>query len=82
LRDPEAKLRNDPIQVAVFGARDDSRPACLDRAALASFALQGARKPQWKAPSSQKLPFSCTNRLRASQIAALMLVDFETVDIR
>jgi hypothetical protein len=32
--------------------------------------------------SSQKLPFSCTNRLRASQIAASMLVDFETVDIR
>jgi hypothetical protein len=50
---------------------------------LAPFdALKRARKPYWKAPSSQKLPFSCTNRLRASQIAASMLVDFEIVDIR
>jgi len=31
---------------------------------------------------AKKLPLSCTNRLRASQIAASMLVDSETVDIR
>jgi hypothetical protein len=50
---------------------------------LAQFdAPKRARKPQWEEVSSQKLPFACTNRLRASQIAASMLVDFETVDIR
>jgi hypothetical protein len=31
---------------------------------------------------AKKLPFSRTNRLRTSQIAASMLVDSETVDIR
>jgi hypothetical protein len=32
--------------------------------------------------SLQKIPPACTNRLRASQIAASMLVDSDTVDIR
>jgi hypothetical protein len=53
------------------------KPINRRNAAITGSDLRPSRQTRAK-----KLPLSCTNRLRASQIAALLLVDFETVDIR
>jgi len=45
-------------------------------------AATGSGQYPSRSDRAKKLPLSRTNRLRASQIAASMLVDSETVDIR